>query len=91
MADDKKKKPDVVEDGGLKCRVPVLNKIFASCSSGEDAKPGGIAPPMMTNVAPMDPAGQKVVQDKAAAGDYGEGLQKTQNAVKARMDALNAI
>ncbi|QQG35918.1 MAG: hypothetical protein HYS17_10510 [Micavibrio aeruginosavorus] len=32
-------KRDVVEDGGIKCKIPGLSKMFASCSAGEPPKP----------------------------------------------------
>lgn len=84
---DKKKAPDVVADGGIKKpECGFIRSTFGMCSRGESG--GGLAAPTMPNVAPMNPEGQKVIVDKAAAGDYGGNIQNTTNAIQNRMKAL---
>ncbi|MCM2343761.1 MAG: hypothetical protein NDJ24_04295 [Alphaproteobacteria bacterium] len=58
-------KRDVVEDGGLKCKVPLLNKVFASCAAGDS----GAAKPQTPGVDGPN-AAAKLVQE----GGIGDGM-----------------
>ena len=76
---------DPVKDGDIKTpSCGFIKDLFGLCSRG-------IAAPMMPNVAAMDPAGQKIVTDKTAAGDYGEALKNTNNAIQQRFQKLDGI
>ncbi|MFN3827011.1 MAG: hypothetical protein ACK4NR_05225 [Micavibrio sp.] len=65
---------DVVEDGGIKCSIPVINKLFAACASGEAA---GSAPKTPGLEAPKNDA-----QALAQNGGLGNGgLDKAATAI----------
>lgn len=65
---------DVVEDGGIKCSIPVINRLFAACASGEAA---GSAPKTPAPDAPKNAA-----QELAQNGGLGNGgLDKAADAL----------
>lgn len=80
--------PDVVEDGGIKCSIPVINKLFSACASGEAA---ASAPKTPNPDAPKNGAEQLVknggIGDGMAA-NAGKALMNRQQQLDAQMKGM---